>query len=158
MNPVYSPGSSGVPYANAKGIGYPGKQVKFCFHYWTLNTWWISVSLRMLSMDKPSSSGLDREENVLAHGTEKSGAWSGFGQRLIWWRQGWGLASSFSASCAQLRFFSVLSVWVPFWPLWFCGAQPLPWLWVSSPGSGSGSHLVPSTPAPGARRAVYWWI
>ncbi|XP_058141276.1 myelin-associated neurite-outgrowth inhibitor-like [Dasypus novemcinctus] len=23
MNPVYSPGSSGVPYANAKGIGYP---------------------------------------------------------------------------------------------------------------------------------------
>lgn len=34
-------------------------------------------------MDKPSSSGLDREENVLAHGTEKSGAWSGFGQRLI---------------------------------------------------------------------------
>ncbi|XP_031307041.1 myelin-associated neurite-outgrowth inhibitor isoform X3 [Camelus dromedarius] len=24
MNPVYSPGSSGVPYANAKGIGYPG--------------------------------------------------------------------------------------------------------------------------------------
>lgn len=25
MNPVYSPGSSGVPYANAKGIGYPGK-------------------------------------------------------------------------------------------------------------------------------------
>ncbi|XP_030898001.1 myelin-associated neurite-outgrowth inhibitor [Leptonychotes weddellii] len=28
MNPVYSPGSSGVPYANAKGIGYPGKQVK----------------------------------------------------------------------------------------------------------------------------------
>jgi hypothetical protein len=33
MNPVYSPGSSGVPYANAKGIGYPGKQVEFCFHY-----------------------------------------------------------------------------------------------------------------------------
>ena len=31
MNPVYSPGSSGVPYANAKGIGYPGKQVKLCF-------------------------------------------------------------------------------------------------------------------------------
>lgn len=31
VNPVYSPGSSGVPYANAKGIGYPGKQVKFCF-------------------------------------------------------------------------------------------------------------------------------
>lgn len=26
MNPVYSPGSSGVPYANAKGIGYPGKR------------------------------------------------------------------------------------------------------------------------------------
>lgn len=25
MNPVYSPGSSGVPYANAKGIGYPGE-------------------------------------------------------------------------------------------------------------------------------------
>ncbi|XP_069583892.1 myelin-associated neurite-outgrowth inhibitor isoform X4 [Ranitomeya imitator] len=24
MNPVYSPGSSGVPYANAKSIGYPG--------------------------------------------------------------------------------------------------------------------------------------
>lgn len=38
MNPVYSPGSSGVPYANAKGIGYPGKQVEFCFYYWTLNT------------------------------------------------------------------------------------------------------------------------
>lgn len=33
MNPVYSPGSSGVPYANAKGIGYPGKQVEFSFHY-----------------------------------------------------------------------------------------------------------------------------
>ncbi|XP_031518134.1 uncharacterized protein LOC116273300 [Papio anubis] len=33
MNPVYSPGSSGVPYANAKGIGYPGKQVQFCFHF-----------------------------------------------------------------------------------------------------------------------------
>lgn len=33
MNPVYSPGSSGVPYANAKGIGYPGKQVQFCLHY-----------------------------------------------------------------------------------------------------------------------------
>lgn len=29
MNPVYSPGSSGVPYANAKGIGYPGKQLWF---------------------------------------------------------------------------------------------------------------------------------
>uniref|UniRef100_A0A8D0G6U8 Uncharacterized protein n=1 Tax=Sphenodon punctatus TaxID=8508 RepID=A0A8D0G6U8_SPHPU len=25
MNPVYSPGSSGVPYANAKGIGYPDR-------------------------------------------------------------------------------------------------------------------------------------
>uniref|UniRef100_A0A8C2K7R3 Family with sequence similarity 168 member B n=1 Tax=Cyprinus carpio TaxID=7962 RepID=A0A8C2K7R3_CYPCA len=23
MNPVYSPASSGVPYANPKGIGYP---------------------------------------------------------------------------------------------------------------------------------------
>lgn len=29
MNPVYSPGSSGVPYANAKGIGYPGKLLRF---------------------------------------------------------------------------------------------------------------------------------
>ncbi len=26
MNPVYSPASSGVPYANPKGIGYPGNQ------------------------------------------------------------------------------------------------------------------------------------
>ena len=33
MNPVYNPGSSVVPYANAKGIGYPGKHVKFCFYY-----------------------------------------------------------------------------------------------------------------------------
>lgn len=40
MNPVYSPSSSGVPYTNAKGIGYPGKQVQFCFiielWIWTL--------------------------------------------------------------------------------------------------------------------------
>lgn len=26
MNPVYNPASSGVPYANPKGIGYPGNQ------------------------------------------------------------------------------------------------------------------------------------
>uniref|UniRef100_A0A3B3R5T4 Family with sequence similarity 168 member B n=1 Tax=Paramormyrops kingsleyae TaxID=1676925 RepID=A0A3B3R5T4_9TELE len=26
MNPVYSPASTGVPYSNPKGIGYPGKQ------------------------------------------------------------------------------------------------------------------------------------
>ena len=160
MNPVYSPGSSGVPYANAKGIGYPGKQVKFCFHFSTLNTWWISVSLRMLSMDKLSSRGLDREENVLAHGIEKSGAWSGFGQRLIWWLQGWGLASSsllpvlsftssVSSQCAsQVTLLPIVVLW--------CSAPPPPWLWVSS--SGSGSHLVPSMPAPRARRGVCWWI
>ncbi|XP_051970532.1 myelin-associated neurite-outgrowth inhibitor-like isoform X8 [Xyrauchen texanus] len=29
MNPVYSPASSGVPYANAKGIGYPGFPVGY---------------------------------------------------------------------------------------------------------------------------------
>lgn len=45
MNPVYSPGSSGVPYANAKGIGYPGKQIDFCFHYWILNTFYGHVTL-----------------------------------------------------------------------------------------------------------------
>lgn len=33
MNPVYSPGSSGVPYANAKGIGYPGKSRLFFFSF-----------------------------------------------------------------------------------------------------------------------------
>lgn len=32
MNPVYSPGSSGVPYANAKGIGYPGNSLIFVFN------------------------------------------------------------------------------------------------------------------------------
>lgn len=41
MNPVYSPGSSGVPYANAKGIGYPGEQT--------------AVSLGGISVDEPSS-------------------------------------------------------------------------------------------------------
>lgn len=41
MNPVYSPGSSGVPYANAKGIGYPGKQLCFLtgFDYPALCLW-----------------------------------------------------------------------------------------------------------------------
>ncbi|XP_030072732.1 myelin-associated neurite-outgrowth inhibitor isoform X2 [Microcaecilia unicolor] len=29
MNPVYSPGSSGIPYANPKGIGYPGFPVGY---------------------------------------------------------------------------------------------------------------------------------
>ncbi|KAM5250418.1 myelin-associated neurite-outgrowth inhibitor isoform 1-T1 [Hipposideros larvatus] len=34
MNPVYSPGSSGVPYANAKGIGYPGDDIRlFCVFF-----------------------------------------------------------------------------------------------------------------------------
>lgn len=46
------------------------------------------MSLRMLLMDRPSSSGLDKEENVSAHGIEKSGAWAGFGWSLIWWFQG----------------------------------------------------------------------
>lgn len=36
MNPVYSPGSSGVPYANAKGIGYPGKQPCSISHFLSL--------------------------------------------------------------------------------------------------------------------------
>lgn len=74
MNPVYSPGSSGVPYANAKGIGYPGKQVQFCFHYWTLNTWQISRLLRMPSVDKPSSKWLRQGRKCVAHGTGKSRA------------------------------------------------------------------------------------
>lgn len=52
MNPVYSPGSSGVPYANAKGIGYPGKQLRFLmsFGYTALCLW----SRRNSHLEMPS--------------------------------------------------------------------------------------------------------
>lgn len=33
------------------------------------------MSLRMLSVENPAQSGLVKEENALAHGTEKSGYW-----------------------------------------------------------------------------------
>ena len=57
----------------------------------------------MLLMDRPSSRGLDKEENVSAPGTEKE-------PDLVVPRVGTG--SGFFASCAQLHFLSVVAVWV----------------------------------------------
>lgn len=87
MNPVYSPGSSGVPYANAKGIGYPGKQIKLCFIIEVRTLGKFPCCSECFQLTNLAQSDLYREENVLGHGTEKSRARTGFGQSLIWWLQ-----------------------------------------------------------------------
>lgn len=33
MNPVYSPASTGVPFTNTKGMGYPGNCILLYFIY-----------------------------------------------------------------------------------------------------------------------------
>lgn len=111
------------------------------------------LSLRMLLMDRPSSRGLDKEENVSAHGTEKEpdlvvprvGTGSGFFASLC--------SASLPQCCRSVGHRSHFS------PLWY-GAQPLPWLWVSSSGSiGSPvGLLVLFMPAPWIRKGAHWWI